>query len=105
MLYLAVGFLLVLVAASWCLRWDQQRLHLAMPSTPVRQLAVGVLGAALFLVEQKALRWLGTQQALPPEIWALVKGIVNGGFVVLVVPYTMQAVRLADSAKPPHSTS
>jgi membrane-associated phospholipid phosphatase len=84
-----------LVAASWCLRWDQKQLHLAMPHTPVQRVAVALLGAALFLAEQKALKWLGTQQALMPEIWALVKGVVNGIFVVLVVPYTMQALKLA----------
>ncbi|MEN9435399.1 MAG: hypothetical protein RIR09_54 [Pseudomonadota bacterium] len=92
-----------LVAASWCLRWDQKRLHMAMPHTAVRRIAVALLGTALFLIEQKALKWLGAHQSLPPEIWALVKGIVNGVFVVLVVPYTMQRVKLAQPA--PHAAA
>ncbi len=93
-----------LVAASWCVRWDQKQLHLAMPHTTVRRVAVAVLGAALFLAEQKALQWLGTQQTLPLEMWALVKGVVNGVFVVLVVPYAGQVLRLAESATPPRSS-
>jgi membrane-associated phospholipid phosphatase len=84
-----------LVAASWCLRWDQKYLHLVMPNTFARRVGVALLGAALFLVEQKALKWLGTQQTLPPQGWALVKGLINGVFVTLVVPCAMQAIKLA----------
>ena len=83
-----------LIAVNWCLHYDQRHLGFRVPHTPWRRLAVGLLGAACFLGEQKLLKWVGAHQALEPELWALLKGIVNGYFVALLIPGLMRSLHL-----------
>lgn len=83
-----------LIAATCCLRIDQRYLGLAVPDTPWRRIAVAVLGVACFMAEQKLLKGIGSYLALEPALWALIKGLVNGTFVCLLIPWLMQGLRL-----------
>lgn len=83
-----------LIAATCCRRIDQRYLGLAVPDTAWRRIVVGVLAAALFMAEQKLLKGIGTYLALEPALWALIKGLVNGTFVCLFIPWLMQGLRL-----------
>jgi hypothetical protein len=57
--------------------------------------AVGVLGAACFLGEQKLLKLTGTHLVLQPQLWALLKGVVSGVFVSLLMPWLFCQLGLA----------
>lgn len=83
-----------LIAATWCLRYDQRHLGLALPPTPWRRVAVGLLGAACFLAEQKILKWVGAHQVFEPVVWALLKGLINGTCVSLLIPWLMHNLHL-----------
>ena len=83
-----------LIAATWCLRYDQRHLGLALPPTPWRHVAVGLLGAACFLAEQKILKWVGAHQVFEPVVWALLKGLINGTCVSLLIPWLMRNLHL-----------
>ena len=84
-----------LVAATWSLRWDQRHLHFAAPSTIWRKVAVGLLGTAFFIGEQKLLKLIATVAPIDPVLWALVKGLVGGVFVSLLMPALFVRLRLA----------
>lgn len=83
-----------LVAATWCQHYDQRHWQFAAPPTWPRRLAAGLLGAACFMAEQSLLKWVGPQLALEPMLWALLKGLVTGGFVALFVPFLMRIITL-----------
>ncbi len=84
-----------LMAATCGLQFDQRHLHFAAPSTAWRKLAVGVLGTALFLGEQKLLKLLGASVPLDPMLLAFIKGLANGVFVALLMPMVFLRLRLA----------
>lgn len=86
-----------LIAATACVQFDQRCLQLSVPRTPWRRLAVGLVGVACFMAEQKALKWLGHQLTLEPMVWALTKGLVNGVFVALAIPWGVQRLYLTPS--------
>ena len=54
----------------------------------------GLLGAVCFLGEQKIVKWAGIHYTLDPVLWAALKGVVNGGFVCLLVPWWIHALNL-----------
>lgn len=83
-----------LIAATWCLRLDYRYIGIAVPTAWWQRVAVAVLGAACFMAEQKALKWIGARLELQSMLWALIKGFVNGATVSLLIPYGMQRLRL-----------
>lgn len=84
-----------LAAATWSLRWDHRHLGYAPPAAAWRKVALGVLGAACFLGEQKLLKLLAPYWPMDPVLWALTKGLVSGVFVSLLMPWILVRLRLA----------
>lgn len=88
-----------LAAATWSLQVEKRQIGFAVPTVLWRRVAIGVVGAACFLGEQKLLKLFGTHVVLPPMLWALTKGVVSGVFVSLLIPLLVCRVRLAPSAR------
>lgn len=82
-----------LVVATWCQHYEHP-LGFTVPNTPWKRVAAGLLGAVCFLGEQKIVKWAGIHQTLDPVLWAALKGVVNGGFVCLLVPWWIHALNL-----------
>jgi hypothetical protein len=82
-----------LVVATWCQHYERP-LGFTVPNTPWKRVAAGLLGAVCFLGEQKIVKWAGIHHTLDPVLWAALKGVVNGGFVCLLVPWWMHALNL-----------
>lgn len=82
------------IAVTWCMRYDQQHWGLPVPTTAWRRLLAGLLGAACFMGEQKLLKWTGVHLAMPPMLWALLKGLIGGGFVSLLMPWLLHSLKL-----------
>lgn len=78
-----------LAAATWSLRFEERYVGYRVPTKTWQRLVVGLLGAACFLGEQKLLKLIGTQMAIQPLLWALVKGLVSGAFVSLLMPWVL----------------
>ena len=83
-----------LAVAIWSLQVEQRHIDCAAPATAWRRIAVGLLGAACFLGEQKLLKFTGAHLALPSLLWALAKGVVSGAFVSLLMPWVFVGLRL-----------
>jgi glycerophosphoryl diester phosphodiesterase len=92
-----------LAIATWSLQFDKLHLGYTAPKALWRKLAVGLLGAACFMGEQKLLKLLGSSVAMQPILWALTKGLVSGAFVSLLMPLVFAKLRLATSS-PAHSS-
>ena len=92
-----------LAVAIWSLQVEQRHIDSAPPATAWRRVAVGLLGAACFLGEQKLLKFTGAHLVLPPLLWALAKGLVSGAFVSLLMPWVFVRLRLvpALARRPP----
>lgn len=89
-----------LIAASWCLDFDKRHMGFTPPSALWRRVLLGVVGALCFMGEQKLLKLAGTQLSLDPALWALIKGLVNGAFVSLVIPWGALRLGLANRTTP-----
>jgi membrane-associated phospholipid phosphatase len=92
-----------LAIATWSLQFDKLHLGYTAPKALWRKLAVGLLGAACFMGEQKLLKLLGSSVAMQPILWAPTKGLVSGAFVSLLMPLVFAKLRLATSS-PAHSS-
>lgn len=90
-----------LAAATWSLQWDQRHIGYQPPTVVWRRVAVGLVGAACFLGEQKFLKFVAPYWPLDPMLWAFTKGVVSGLFVSLLMPWLVLRLRL--SPAPVHS--
>jgi glycerophosphoryl diester phosphodiesterase len=84
-----------LAAATWSLQFEKRHIGFTAPTAVWRRVAVGLLGAACFLGEQKLLKLTGTHLVLQPQLWALLKGVVSGVFVSLLMPWLFCQLGLA----------
>lgn len=87
-----------LAVATWSLQFDKRRLGYQAPTALWRKVAVGVLGAACFMGEQKLLKVIGIHFPIDPVVWAFAKGLVSGLFVSLLMPWVFYRLRLAPLA-------
>lgn len=95
-----------LIAATWGMQWERNYLRFAIPSQFGRKLAMGLVGTALFIGEQKLLKLMGPVVPLDPMLWAFAKGLANGVCVAVLMPAVFVGLRLAlPSAPPPASPS
>ncbi|APW42663.1 phosphatase PAP2 family protein [Rhodoferax saidenbachensis] len=84
-----------LAAAIWSLQWEERHIGFRAPTAMGRRVAVGVLGALIFVGEQRLLKVAGTHWAWDPMVWSLVKGLISGTVVSLLIPWLMVRIRLA----------
>lgn len=84
-----------LIAANWCLHIDNRYIGFSVPDALPRRVVLGVVGALCFMAEQKALKWAGAHLELQPQVWALIKGLINGSCVSLLIPWLLQGLRLS----------
>jgi membrane-associated phospholipid phosphatase len=89
-----------LAAAAWSLQIEKRHIGFTAPTVLWRRVAVGLLGAACFLGEQKLLKLTGTHLTLQALLWALLKGVVSGVFVSLLMPWVFCQLRLAPKILP-----
>ncbi len=95
-----------LIAATLGLQWDKDYLRFSAPPQFRRRVAMGLVGTALFMGEQKLLKLLGPVVPLDPMLWAFVKGLANGVFVAVLMPAVFVGLRLAlPSAAPTPAAS
>ncbi len=93
-----------LIAATWGMQWDKNYLRFSAPPQFWRKLAMGLVGTALFMGEQKLLKMLGPVVPLDPMLWAFVKGLANGICVAVLMPAVFVGLRLALPSAAPAST-
>lgn len=93
-----------LIAATWGMQWDKNHLRFSAPPQFWRKLAMGLVGTALFMGEQKLLKLLGPLVPLDPMLWAFIKGLANGVCVAVLMPAVFVALRLALPSAAPLST-
>ena len=84
-----------LVVATWSLRFEERHLRFTAPFTLWRKVAIGLVGTAFFIGEQKLLKLMATMVPIDPMLWSLVKGLVGGVFVSLMMPYVFVRAGLA----------
>ena len=84
-----------LAAATWSLQWDERHTGYRPPMVAWRRIAVGLFGAACFLVQQKFLRFVAPHWPLDPVLWAMTKGVVSGAFVSLLMPWLVLRLGLS----------
>ena len=90
-----------LAVATWAIQWESQHIGYQPPSDLVRKLAAGVLGALLFMGEQKLLRLTGAALVIDPSLWAMAKGVVNGLFVSLLIPAFLRTIAMSAAKATP----
>ena len=90
-----------LAAATWSLQVEKRHIGFTAPTVLWRRVAVGLLGAACFLGEQKLLKLTGSHLILQPHLWALLKGMVSGVFVSLLMPWFFYRLKLAPGKPDP----
>ena len=90
-----------LAAATWSLQFEKRHIGFSAPAQAWRRVAVGLIGAACFLGEQKFLKLFGTHVVLQPLLWALLKGVVSGVFVSLLMPWLFCRLKLAPGKQEP----
>ncbi len=89
-----------LIAATWGMQWERSHLRFSAPPQFWRKLAIGLVGTAIFMGEQKLLKMLGPVMPLDPMVWAFVKGLFNGVCVAVLMPAVFVALRLALPSAP-----
>lgn len=84
-----------LAIATWSLQFDQRHLGYQAPTNLWRKVAVGLLGTACLMGEQKLLKVIGVNFPIDPLVWASMKGLVSGLFVSLLMPWVFYRLGLA----------
>ncbi|MES2947568.1 MAG: phosphatase PAP2 family protein [Pseudomonadota bacterium] len=93
------------VVAIWGLHWDKQHIGYQVPVLLWHKLAVGLLGTACFVGEQKLLKLLAVHMPMEPVLWALIKGLLGGAFVSLLMPWVFSQLRFAQPASFPSTVA
>ena len=96
------GWLAVVVCCQPLeLRW----IGMQMPRTWARRIAVIALGIVCFYLEQKLLKAAAPHWTGDLLLWNFVKGLVNGVFVVLFMPWLLCRLRLTPSIPKPGTST
>ncbi len=94
-----------LAVATWGRQWEGANIGFVVPTTMPRKIVLALIGTALFVLEQKLLKLLGAQlplQHLPLVqvlLWPAAQGLVNGLFVVVLMPWLFVRLRLVAVTK------
>lgn len=86
-----------MAAVAWSQPLEARHIGMQAPANWARRLGVVVLGIACFYAEQKLLKALGTYWAWDTLSWNFVKGVANGLFVALAMPWLLCKTKLSPS--------
>lgn len=93
-----------LIAATWGLRLDSRAIGYTPPASGWRCITIIVLGSACFMAEQMLLKLVAAHLQCSPMLWALIKGLANGSFVSLLMPWVFLRMHLTIAAIEPIHT-
>lgn len=90
-----------LAAVLWSQPLEQRLVGMQAPATLAHRVAVVAFGIVCFYVEQKAVKALGAYWPADGMSWNLARGILNGLFIALLMPWLLCKARLAPSRPVP----